>query len=111
MRTCVRNGFLGGDRVVTSQGSAHARFQRALEGGTPLLVRATAAELPPIALDDALAICLVFLDGEPESFPRAAARWVARLTLEQPVALTDANLALASLGRSSTATSAPARKA
>jgi hypothetical protein len=82
---------------VTSQGSAHARFQRALERGTPLLVRAAAAELPRIALADALAICLVFLDGEPDAYPRAAARWVARLTLEQPVALTDANLALASL--------------
>lgn len=40
----------------------------------------------------------MFLDGEPEVFPRAAARWVARLALEQPVVLADAQLALASLG-------------
>jgi len=61
------------------------------------MVRAAAAELQRVGLDGALAICVVFLDGEPDSFPRAAARWVARLTLEQPVALTDANLALASM--------------
>jgi hypothetical protein len=89
---------IGTSVVVTSEGSAHARFHRALEVGTPLMVRAAPAELQRVGLDDALAICLVFLDGEPDSFPRAAARWVARLTLEQPVALTDANLALASLG-------------
>ncbi len=83
---------------MTSEGSAYARFRRALEVGTPLMVRAAAGELQRVGLDDALAICLVFLDGEPDSFPRAAARWVARLTLEQPVALIDANLALASLG-------------
>ena len=83
---------------MTSEGSAYARFRRALESGTPLTVRTAAAELARIGLDDALAICLLFLDREPELFPRAAARWVARLTLEQPVALSDANLALASLG-------------
>ena len=83
---------------MTSEGSAHARFRRALEAGTPLMVRAAAAELQRVGLDGALAICVVFLDGEPDSFPRAAARGVARLTLEQPVALTDANLSLASLG-------------
>ena len=86
------------ERVVTSAGSAYARFRRALEGGTPLMVKAAAAELARIGLDDALAVCLLFLDREPQLFPRAAARWVGRLMLEQPVALSDAHLALASLG-------------
>jgi hypothetical protein len=99
MRTYVREtGSSKRRRAVTSEGSAYARFRRALESGTPLTVRAAAAELARIGLDDALAICLLFLDREPELFPRAAARWVARLTLEQPVALSDAHLALASLG-------------
>jgi hypothetical protein len=83
---------------VTSEGHAYARFRRALERGSPLQVRAAASELKTLGLDDALAVCLVFLDREPEVFPRAAARWVARLALEQPVALADAQLALASLG-------------
>ena len=82
---------------MTPEGSAYARFRRALESGTPLMVKAAAAELARIGLDDALAICLLFLDREPELFPRAAARWVARLTLEQPVALSDAHLALDSM--------------
>jgi hypothetical protein len=43
---------------VTSQGSAHARFRRALATGNPLLVRAAAAELGSISLADALSICL-----------------------------------------------------
>ena len=60
---------------MTSEGSAYARFRRALESGTPLTVRTAAAELARIGLADALAICLLFLDREPELFPRAAARW------------------------------------
>jgi hypothetical protein len=83
---------------MTSDGRAYARFRSALERGSPLQVRAAASELATVGLDDALAVCLVFLDREPEVFPRAAARWVARLVLERPVALVDAQLALASLG-------------
>jgi hypothetical protein len=38
---------------VTSQGSAYARFRRALLTGNVLLVTAAARELPQISLDDA----------------------------------------------------------
>jgi hypothetical protein len=83
---------------VTSQGSAHARFRRALATGNPLLVRAAAAELNSISLADALSICLVLLRAEPSRYGRAAARFhprlvpdVARLELE------DAQIALAAL--------------
>jgi hypothetical protein len=41
---------------VTSQGSAHARFRRALATRNPLLVRVAAAELGSISLADALSI-------------------------------------------------------
>ena len=90
MRTCV---------PVTSQGSAHARFKRALTTRNPLLVRAAAAELPHVSLADALSICLVLLHGEPARYGRAAARWQARLVHDvSRVELEDAQLALAALG-------------
>ena len=69
---------------MTSQGSPYARFQRALRIGRLPLVRAAAAELPGIDLDDALAICLLIEDQDAERYERAAVRWLARLSLEVP---------------------------
>jgi hypothetical protein len=67
---------------VTSDGSPYARFRRALETGNELLVLSTAKELPQIALDDALRICLVLRDGDPKRYERAAVRWLGRFALE-----------------------------
>src|ERR1700743_804232 len=67
---------------VTSDGSPYARSRRALETGTELLVLGAARELPQIALDDALRICLVLRDGDPERYDRAAVRWLGRFALE-----------------------------
>jgi hypothetical protein len=73
MRTCVR---------VTSPGNPYARFRRALETGNEALVTAAARELPRIALDDALRICLVLRGGDPVRYERAAVRWRGRFALE-----------------------------
>ena len=73
MRTYVR---------MTSDGSPYARFRRALETGNEMLVLGAARELPQIALDDALRICLVLRDGDPERYERAAVRWLGRFALE-----------------------------
>jgi hypothetical protein len=54
----------------------------ALETGNQSLVLAAARELPQIALDDALRICLVLRDGDPERYERAAVRWLGRFALE-----------------------------
>jgi hypothetical protein len=67
---------------MTSDGSAYVRFRRALETGNATLVTAAATELPQIALDDALRICLVFRDGDPARYERAAVRWLGRFALE-----------------------------
>jgi hypothetical protein len=75
MRTYVR---------MTSQGSPYARFQRALRIGRLPLVRAAAAELPRIDLDDALAICLLIERQDGERYERAVVRWLARMVLEVP---------------------------
>lgn len=67
---------------MTSPGSAYSRFRRALGTGNANLVIAAALELPQVALDDALRICLVFRDGDPERYERAAVRWLGRFALE-----------------------------
>lgn len=67
---------------MTSDGSAYARFQRALETGNVALVIAAALELPQVALDDALRICLVLRDGDRGRYERAAVRWLGRFALE-----------------------------
>jgi hypothetical protein len=67
---------------VTGDGSAYTRFRRALDAGNELLVLATARELPHIALDDALRICLVIRGGDPGRYERAAVRWLGRFALE-----------------------------
>ena len=48
-------------------------------------------------LDDALELCLVLLELQPERFDGAAARWAARLVLERRLAVGDAQLALSSI--------------
>ena len=73
MGTCVR---------MTSDGSAYARFRRALNTGNKTLVIAAARELPHVDLNDALRICLVLRDGDPEQYERAAVRWLGRFALE-----------------------------
>src|SRR5947209_593419 len=68
--------------LVTSDGSAYTRFRRALEIGNELLVLAAARELPRVGLEDALRICLVLRDGDPDRYERAAVRWLGRFALE-----------------------------
>jgi hypothetical protein len=73
-------------------------LERALERGSASQIRAIVAELPrPPDLEDALAICLALLDREPETYPRAAAKWASRFAIERRLTLTDAQLVLAAL--------------
>jgi hypothetical protein len=62
-------------------------------------VRAAVANLPgPAPLEDALVICLLLRDREPDRYERAALRWLGRLLLEQRgVGLRHAELAAAYL--------------
>ena len=82
---------------VSIKGASYQRFRRALTTGNALLVRTAAAELNGrLSLADALAVTLVLKDDP--RFPRAAARWVARLALEtRDVSLADTQLANAAL--------------
>jgi len=46
------------------------------------LVIATAAELPRVGLRDALEVCLLLRDSDPDRYERAAVRWAGRFALE-----------------------------
>jgi alpha-D-ribose 1-methylphosphonate 5-triphosphate synthase subunit PhnH len=66
---------------MTSQGSPYTIFRRALERGSLPGVRAAVANLPaPPPLDDALVICLLLLDQEPDRYERAALNYPERPT-------------------------------
>ena len=68
---------------VTSQGSAYARFRRALKTANMGIIRSTAGELPHVDLGHALAVCLTIREAEPHRFERAALRWLARFCVER----------------------------
>jgi hypothetical protein len=79
---------------MTSDGNAYARFRRALETGNEMLVTAAARELPQVALDDALRICLLLRGGDPLRYERAAVRWLGRFALEaRQVTIADLRMA------------------
>ncbi len=83
---------------VTSDGNPYTRFRRALDTGNEALVTAAARELPRIALDDALRICLVLRGGDPVRYERAAVRWLGRFALEaRGVTIEDLRLAAEAL--------------
>jgi hypothetical protein len=82
---------------VTFQGSAYARFRRALASRNPTLAWAAASEVERIDLADALALCLV-VAGDSARYGRAAARWHARYCAELPgVTMAESQLVLAAL--------------
>ncbi len=60
------------------KGSPYTNFQRALRNGNLTVIRAAAAELPAIKLEDALSISLLLGKLEPRHFERAARRWIGR---------------------------------
>jgi alpha-D-ribose 1-methylphosphonate 5-triphosphate synthase subunit PhnH len=84
---------------VTSEGSPYTIFRQALQRGSLPGVRAAVANLPgPPPLEDALVICLLLLDQEPDRYERAAVRWLGRLLREhRGVSLSHAELAAAYL--------------
>lgn len=67
-------------------GSPYSRFVRALNTNNLMLIRAAAAELDVVRLDHALRVLVLIRDREPESFQRAADRWLARYRSECPEA-------------------------
>ena len=67
---------------MTSQGSPYGRLHRALDSGNATIALAAASEMPTLGLSEALELCLLLLDQEPDRFSRAAVRWHGRYCRE-----------------------------
>ncbi|HUB76475.1 MAG TPA: hypothetical protein VL977_05425 [Solirubrobacteraceae bacterium] len=60
----------------------YPRFRAALDAGDLPFIRTHRAAIGQVALPDALRICLLIREQDPERFARAAAVWVGRLAQE-----------------------------
>ncbi|CAN5196043.1 hypothetical protein BH20ACT13_BH20ACT13_13490 [soil metagenome] len=83
---------------MTSQGSAHGRFRRAVERRQVVQAETVARELGFLSLENALALVILYAGEESPKFDAAAVRWLARLALEgRDVRRVDVQLASAAL--------------
>ncbi len=84
---------------MTSPGSAHGRFTRALAQRNLRVAEIAAKEMGGLSLIDALDYLAVLAELQPERSQPAALRWHGRLELESPtLTLAESQLALAALG-------------
>jgi len=85
---------------VTSDGSAHGRFTRAIKTGNLFAAERAARELRGLGLYDALDLVGLMSRVRPDRIERAALRWHGRLELEATaLTLAEAQFALAVLAR------------
>jgi hypothetical protein len=84
---------------MSGQGSAHGRFQRAIQQRNLFQAEVALRELGDVALLDALDYLALLSHARPDRFDRAAIRWHGRLELEAgTLTLAESQLALAALG-------------
>ena len=82
---------------VTSQGSAHGRFTRAIQQRNLWAAETSLRELGTVSLEDALGYLDLLAEQKPEKLERAAVRWHGRLETEAPLTMAESQLALAAL--------------
>jgi hypothetical protein len=82
---------------VTSQGTAHGRFTRADANGNLREAEIAARELGGLSLDDALSLCVILAERDPQRFERAALRWLQRFIEERLPPISEVALAAAAL--------------
>jgi hypothetical protein len=83
---------------MTSQGTAHGRFQRAIQRGQLFHAELAAREIGNLTLADALALTTLMAQEDPGRYGRAAVRWHGRFALEaKRLELADSQLAIAAL--------------
>jgi hypothetical protein len=80
---------------MSIKGRDYRWFRDALDRGDLPLVKATAAQLPKLNLDDALSIALLVIEREPHNAERGALRWLGRWALESRAATLEELLAAA----------------
>lgn len=94
-RYCLNWLFAPAVQLMTSQGTPHGRFARAIRNRNLLNAEMAAREMGELSLPDALAFCLLLAQADPPRFDRAIARWHARFVLEAPgITADEAMLAL-----------------
>jgi hypothetical protein len=83
---------------MTSQGSAHGRFTRAIAARNLFQVELALRQLRGVSLLDALDYLDLLAEQRPEKLEQAALRWHGRLELEAGVlTMAESQLALAAL--------------
>ena len=83
---------------MTSQGTAHGRFTRALQQRNVWAAESSLRELGSVSLEDALGYLDLLAEQKPEKLERAAVRWHGRLETEAAfLTLAESQLALAAL--------------
>jgi hypothetical protein len=82
---------------MTSQGTAHGRFQRAIHRRHVEAAEMAAREMGGLSLADALALCELLANVDPARYERAALRWMQRFIDERLPPLTEVALAASAL--------------
>jgi hypothetical protein len=82
---------------MTSQGTAHGRFQRAIAARNLLNAEMAAREMGGLSLADALSLCELLAATDPKRYERAALRWLQRFIDERLPPLAEIALAACAL--------------
>ena len=82
---------------MTSQGTAHGRFSRALASRNLRGAEDAARELGRLSLEDALGLCVLYLQCAPARYERAAVRWMECFIAEKRPWLEEVGLAVGAL--------------
>jgi hypothetical protein len=83
---------------MTSQGTAHTRFQRAIKSGHLLNAEMAARELGALSTSDALALVLLYQREGSEKFERAASRWIRRVQVHRSLGHREVELLRGAIG-------------
>jgi hypothetical protein len=83
---------------MTSQGTAHGRFTRAIQQRNLWAAESSLRELGNVSLEDALGYLDLLAEQKPEKLERATVRWHGRLETEATfLSLAESQLALVAL--------------
>jgi hypothetical protein len=82
---------------MTSQGTAHGRFQRAIHARNLANAEIAAREMGGLSLADALLLCELLANVDPKRYERAALRWLQRFIDERLPPLSEVALAASAL--------------
>jgi hypothetical protein len=75
---CPNGRRPSGIEAMTSQGTPHGRFQRAIHRRNLQNAEMAAREMGGLSLADALSLCELLANVDPARYERAALRWLQR---------------------------------